>query len=73
MADRLLRKVRKTDATKLEDLLLVMAKNVENSLIEGGAVPGKDYTIRDLYTWGLPFALSVFDSEKADIEFAVEF
>jgi hypothetical protein len=49
-----------------------MAKNVEASLLQGGAKPGEDYTIRDLYTWGLPFALSVFNTKDSDITFAAE-
>lgn len=60
MAQPLLREIRHTDATTLEDLLLIMAKNMEQSLIEAGATPGKDYSVRDLYTWATPFALEVF-------------
>lgn len=71
MSDRLLKRVGKTAPDTLEDLLLIMAKNVETSLIQAGATPGKDYTIRDLYTWGMPFALEVFrNSDK--ITYATE-
>jgi hypothetical protein len=72
MPEPLLKRIGKSDPKTLEDLLLVMAKNVEASLLQGGAKPGEDYTIRDLYTWGLPFALSVFNTKDSDITFAAE-
>lgn len=68
--DRLLRKIGAAEPfSSLEDLLLVMAKNVEESLLEGGAKPGKDYGVLDLYKLAQPFALSVFESRN-DVTFA---
>ncbi len=49
-----------TDTSALEDLLLVMAKNVESAFLEAGATPGEDYSFRDLFTMGLPFALEIW-------------
>ncbi|ACH85054.1 MULTISPECIES: hypothetical protein [Acidithiobacillus] len=72
MTTQLLRQVDKADPSTLEDLLLIMAKNMEHSLIEAGATPGKDYSIHDLYTWSTPFALEVFKKSDA-ITYAVEF
>lgn len=72
MTAPLLRKIKHTDANTLEDLFLIMAKNIECSLIEGGAIPGKDYSIRDLYTWATPFALEVFKKNDS-ITYAAEF
>lgn len=73
MSKPLLRKIGRTAPDTLEDLLLVMAKNVEKSLISAGAEPGKDYSIRDLYNWGTPFALEIFRSKDKDITYAIEF
>lgn len=53
-----------TDATCLDDLLLVMAKNMELSMLAAGATPVVDYTYLDLFMLAAPFALSVF--EKSD-------
>ena len=53
-----------TDATCLEDLLLVIAKNIELSMLAAGATPVVDYTYLDLFELAAPFALSVF--EKSD-------
>ena len=72
MTQPLIREIRHTDASTLEDLLLIMAKNMELSLIEAGATPGEDYTIRDLYNWSTPFALEVF-KKKDRITYRVEF
>ena len=38
-----------TNPNTLEDLLLIFAKNIENSLIQAGAIAGQDYNILDLY------------------------
>ncbi|MBU2740673.1 MULTISPECIES: hypothetical protein [Acidithiobacillus] len=72
MTTPLIRQVGKADASTLEDLLLIMAKNMERSLMEAGATPGKDYSIRDLYTLSTPFALEVFKKNEM-MTFAVEF
>jgi len=60
----LLNPVASTDASHLQDLLLVLAKNIEKSLIAGGAVGGQDYTILDLYKLAQPFALTAFETGK---------
>lgn len=73
MNKQLLRDIGKTAPKTLEDLVFIMAKNIETSLIEGGAVPGKDYKIHDLYTWAMPFALEVFKDKTENISYAVEF
>jgi hypothetical protein len=59
-----------TDATCLEDLLLVIAKNIELSMLAAGATPVVDYSYLDLFELAAPFALSVF--EKSDkVTFAI--
>ena len=39
------------------DAFLITADIIEKSLIQGGAKPGKDYTIIDLYKLAQPFIL----------------
>jgi hypothetical protein len=46
------------------DVFLVMACCIEESLIQGGAKPGTDYTVRDLYNWAQPFVLAQFQKGK---------
>lgn len=51
----------------LEDLIYIMALNVEDALITGGAVPGKDYKILDLYQLAMPLAQDLFKTnDKVD-------
>ncbi len=59
----LLKRIGETDPSTLEDLILIMARNIEKSLIDGGAIPGKDYTMNNLYSWAMPFAVEVFKSK----------
>ena len=49
-----------TEPEALEDLLLIMAKNVEEAMLMAGAKPGEDYTYRDLFTLATPFVLEVW-------------
>jgi hypothetical protein len=44
----LIRFVGQTEPEALEDLLLIMAKNVESAMITAGAEPGKDYTYQGI-------------------------
>lgn len=60
MTDKLLRDIENLAPENLDDLILVMAKNVESGLIKGGARPGVDYSILDLYELARPFALEIF-------------
>jgi hypothetical protein len=43
------------------DVFLVTACLIEDSLIQGGAKPGKDYTILDLFKLAQPFVLSRYE------------
>jgi len=69
MKTRLIRNITVTDRSSLEDLILVMAMNVEESLSEAGAIAGKDYTYRDLWTMAMPFALDVFKDKESRITY----
>ncbi len=71
MAKALIQKLDEVERGHLTDEYLAMAYNVELSLIAAGAVPGKDYTLLDLYKLAQPFALELFrdDSKQMKYEF----
>jgi hypothetical protein len=46
------------------DAYLVTACWIEDSLIQGGAKPGKDYTILDLYKLAQPFVLNRYQKKE---------
>ncbi len=60
MRKKLIRNVEITDPTTLEDLVYIMANNIEHSFLEAGAEPGKDYTMLDCFKLGMPFALEAY-------------
>jgi hypothetical protein len=60
----ILNNIHTTDPSTLEDLVLIMAKNIEQALIQAGAIPGTDYTIKDLFSLATPFALHEFKEGK---------
>ncbi len=43
--------------TYLDDFLTIVAYNIEDAFIAGGAMPGKDYSYKDLYQLAAPFAI----------------
>ena len=53
-----------TDTAYLKDFYSVMARNIEDCLLTGGAVPGKDYSILDLYKLAQPFVLQRWNDPK---------
>jgi hypothetical protein len=71
MSDKLLRDPDTVAPENLDDLLLIMAKNVEAGLIKGGARPGIDYSILDLYELAQPFALEIFKKNIATMNYTV--
>lgn len=60
MCEKLLPDLDDFDMSQLSDVYFVMAKQVEYSLLSAGAVPGKDYTVLDLYRLAQPFVLEKF-------------
>ena len=71
MTKTLIQKLDEVVAGELSDEYLAMTYTIELSLISAGAVPGKDYTILDLYKLAQPFALELFrdDSKQMKYEF----
>ena len=57
---KLIRDISAVDQTAFEDFFMVIAKNIEDSLIQSGAVAGKDYSYIDLYNLAQPFVLERF-------------
>jgi hypothetical protein len=55
------------DESLIPDAWLVVAWNIEQSLISAGATPGTDYTWIDLYQMAQPFVIEKW--EKGDVEF----
>lgn len=54
MAKRLIADCTLLDTRKLADVYQVAAYNAEQSLIDAGAVPGKDYSLLDVYKLAVP-------------------
>ncbi len=61
---RLIKHFENLQPDHLHDLLIIMAKNIEDSLLDCGAVAGKDYTIVDLYTLAGPLVADCFKSQN---------
>ena len=55
------------DDRKLGDYWWMAARSTEQSLIQSGAVPGRDYSIMDLYRLARPFVLERFKSEGLNL------
>ena len=53
----------------LIDHYQIVAANIEGSLIQAGAVPGKDYTILDLYKLAEPFVLHRY--KKGELKYQI--
>ena len=70
--EQLIGRISHASQKDLSDLLLIMAKNVEAAYLSAGAIPGKDYTMRDLFTMGLPFALKVWEDSNGDIGYTTD-
>lgn len=62
---RLMKTYDKVSMTALEDTIYVCALNVEDALLLGGAKPGEDYQMLDLYKLAMPVAAQIFH-ENAD-------
>lgn len=45
------------EQNSLDDIYLIVARNIEHALMNTGAEPGKDYSILDLFQLAQPFVL----------------
>lgn len=71
--DRLIKKCNDSSLTfgekDLTDYLRVIAINIEDSMIEAGAVPGKDYTFIDIYKMAMQYVSINSENTSFKIEF----
>ena len=65
MTEPLIRDYEAVDLSALEDLIMVMAKTIENSMIQAGATPGEDYSYVDLYKLAQPYALEFMKKNES--------
>jgi len=61
---RLIRDYEDFDNNDLGDRLRLISKNIEDSLVNTGAIPGKDYTYMDLYRMAIQFHQTTMLTEK---------
>lgn len=55
------------DDVPLSDLLLAVAANIEDAMIEAGATPGGDYGMLDIFQMAAPFALDRWCAEDSKV------
>lgn len=71
MANALIQKLDVIDRGNLADEYLAMAYNVEQSLLLAGAVPGKDYTLLDLYKLAQPLVIELFRDNSRHMKYDI--
>ena len=71
MAKALIQKLDEVERGHLTDEYLAMAYNVEQSLIAAGAVPGKDYTLLDLYKLAQPLVIELFRDNSRPMKYDI--
>ena len=71
MAKALIQKLDVITRGALIDEYLAMAYNVEQSLIAAGGVPGKDYTLLDLYKLAQPLVIELFRDDSRQMEYDI--
>lgn len=57
MTEPLIKHYQTVDTSTLQDGWMEVAREIESSLMNSGAVPGKDYTYLDLYKLAQPIVL----------------
>ena len=53
MADRLIQSFAEYDRDSFTDYLSILAREIEDALLQCGSTPEKDYTYRDIFTWAI--------------------
>ncbi|MFC6806655.1 hypothetical protein ACFQE2_13405 [Methylophaga thalassica] len=66
MTKPLIKQYETVDTKTLQDGWMETAREIESSLINSGAVPGKDYSYLDLYKLAQPIVLKLI--ENGDIK-----
>lgn len=71
MSKPLIQKLSVISRGSLTDEYLAIAYNVEQSLIAAGGVPGKDYTLLDLYKLAQPLVIELFRDDSRTMEYEI--
>lgn len=66
MKKRLLRTHEAVNIKTLDDMIYIAALNIEDGMLTGGAEPGKDYKLIDLYQMAIPLAITMY-SKRTDV------
>lgn len=66
MKKRLLRTYEAVNIKTLDDMIYIAALNIEDGMLTGGAEPGKDYKLIDLYQMAIPLAITMY-SKRTDV------
>jgi hypothetical protein len=66
MIEPLLSRPTAADVSSLQDLFTCIGATIEDSLIENGAVPGKDYTRLNLFELAQPFVLKMYKGNRVN-------
>lgn len=64
MAERIIKQFDKHETSTMSDRLWMLAVEIEESLIQCGATPGKDYKYKDVFDW----AVSIFAATAKPFE-----
>lgn len=62
MTNPLIKQYQTVDTSTLQDGWMEVAREIEASLMNSGAVPGKDYTYLDLYKLSQPIVLKQIEN-----------
>lgn len=62
MTEPLIKQYQTVDTSTLQDGWMEVAREIEASLMNSGAVPGKDYTYLDLYKLAQPIVLKQIEN-----------
>lgn len=65
----LIKDVRDFDDSVFSDIYLVMARRIEESLVEAGAIGGEDYSIMDCYKLAQPFVLQFIEKKQGSVRY----
>lgn len=57
----------------ISDLLVILMANVEDALLESGAIPHQDYNRLDLFKAATPFVVSMFEDTTNPLTFVIDY
>lgn len=69
MPKRLINDANYLDVSTLSDYYLLVAINIEDALLEAGAVPKQDYGLKDLFELATPIVLNQWKDDHLDLKY----